>query len=221
MKPFFRETVGVEDWKGLLAAPEKHWRPGYSAHSLAHAWEKAGGLPARVRSLLQSSRQFRDFELLLAIPELQVDLPGGTRPSQTDLWLLGRVPDGLASVAVEGKVAEPFGPTVAEWLEGASSGKHRRLDFLAQTLHVHTPVPAAIRYQLLHRTASAIIMADRFHAKHALMLVHSFSPTKEWKSDYDSFASALGVGGPLDGVVEVPGHGAPTLSLAWVSDEMP
>jgi len=221
MKPFLRETAGVEDWKGLLAEPDKQWKQGYSAHSLAHCWEAAKGLPAKVRAAFLGSMRFRDFEMLLGIPELQVDLPGGRRPSQTDLWVLGRVSNGLVSVAVEGKVAEPFGPTIGEWRVDASPGKAERLSFLLKELKMNEPAPDAIRYQLLHRTASAIIMAKRFHAAHAVMLVHSFSPTREWKGDFDAFARTLGATCPLDGVVEIPGHSEPTLSLAWVSDQIP
>ncbi len=60
---------------------------------------------------------------------------------------------------------------------------------------LNEPVPGAIRYQLLHRAASAIIEAKRFGAPHAIMLVHSFSQTHEWFADYAAFAKLLGVEG--------------------------
>src|SRR5207253_2500850 len=104
VKLILRPTAGPEDWRQFLAEPDRHWRVGYSAHALAHAWEGADGLPAAVSAVLQTSSRFRRLEPLLAIPELKVDLPGDARPSQTDLWLLARVQDGLVSVAVEGKV---------------------------------------------------------------------------------------------------------------------
>jgi hypothetical protein len=69
-------------------------------------------LPAEVADVLQRSPWFAQTELLLAIPEHKVRLPGAGRASQTDLWLLIRTPTALASVAVEGKVDEPFGETV-------------------------------------------------------------------------------------------------------------
>ena len=43
-----------------------------------------------------------------------------------------------------------------------------------------------IRYQLLHRTASAIIEARRFKTDEAAMIVHSFSPSKMWFDDFFS-----------------------------------
>ncbi len=220
MKPFLRPTTGPDDWEPLLARPGKQWKPGYSAHSLAHCWESAGGLPARVRETFQRSNRFRGFRLLLAVPEVRVDLPGGRRPSQSDLWLLGSVADGLVSVAVEGKVAESFGPTLGEWQVAASAGKAERLSYLLETLHMRSPAPPEIRYQLLHRTVSAIVLAQRFHAPHAVMLVHSFSAVGDGFDDYCAFAAALGQSGSSEGVIEIRAHRQPTLSLAWVRDEI-
>jgi hypothetical protein len=59
-------------------------------------------------------------------------------------------------------------------------------------LHVERGAVDDIRYQLLHRTASALIEAQRFCAGQALMLVHSFSQTHEWFEDYARFAQLLG-----------------------------
>jgi len=65
----------------------------------------------------------REMELLLAIPEYQVKLPGGSRSSQNDLFVLARAFDGgLAAIMVEGKASEPFCETLEIWLKGASTG---------------------------------------------------------------------------------------------------
>ncbi len=220
MKLIHRPTEGPDEWKQFLAEPDKHWKPGYSAHCLACCWEGADGLPVAVRDVLRTSEKLRDFEPLLAIPEVKVDLPGGARSSQTDLWLLGRVSDGLVSVAVEGKVAESFGPALEEWQADASAGKAERLAFLLNVLHLQSP-GRGLRYQLLHRTASAILLARRFHARHAVMAVHSFSDSAIGFDDYQAFATALGAAGVVGRVVEVPGHTSPTLSLGWVQDKKP
>ena len=114
---------------------------------------------------------------MLAIPEYQVDLPGGKRPSQNDLFVLARAKDEqLVAIMIEGKVAEPFGPTLEGWLKGGSKGKQTRLKFLCDMLGLSNEPPSHVRYQLLHRTASAIIESKRFNAKYAMMIVHSFSP---------------------------------------------
>ena len=104
---------------------------------------------------------FPKIDLLLALPEHQVHLPGGARPSQNDIWALGRSQDQLVSIAVEGKVSEPFGPTIREWQAESSAGKTRRLAYLLSLLELPS-TPESLRYQLLHRTASAIIEARRF-----------------------------------------------------------
>lgn len=220
MKVIVRPTTGPEDWKQFLAEPDKQWKPGYSAYSLAHCWERADGLPENVRTVFETCPRYRDFEPLLGIPELKVDLPGGSQPSQTDLWLLGRVRDGLVSVAVEGKAAEPFGPTVDEWRREASVGKEKRLKFLLGVLRLAPPLPSGLRYQLLHRTVSAILMASRFHARHAAMIVHSFSTDQRWFEDFLEFLNMFGLSGEAGRIIEVPGHEDPSLSLAWVTDRV-
>ena len=81
-----------EDWRHLLAEPQKHWRDGYSAKSLALAWHRNSGFPAEVRRIFDNSDYpvFRNAELLLAIPEHKVPLPGGGNPSQNDLFALAK-----------------------------------------------------------------------------------------------------------------------------------
>ena len=48
-------TSGPDDWKALLADPVKHWRPGYSARTLAYCWEAADGFPPEVAQALSQS----------------------------------------------------------------------------------------------------------------------------------------------------------------------
>ena len=56
---------------------------------------------------------FHEIEILLAIPEHKVPLPGGSSSSQNDLFVLAKNHDHLISIAVEGKVSEHFGDTVS------------------------------------------------------------------------------------------------------------
>lgn len=194
MNKIYISTQGPEDWRRLLADPDKQWRTGYSAKTLAYRWEEADGFPADVAQLFSQSEipVFQDIELLLAIPEYQVPLPGGRRPSQNDLFVLARGRDGLISMMVEGKVSEPFGPTVEEWLIEASPGKHERLEYLRDQLGLDKEFPPHIRYQLVHRTASAVIEAQRFTAKTSVMIIHSFSQEDLWFQDFREFVSLFG-----------------------------
>ena len=206
----------ASDWKRFLAKPEKHWRPGYSAHALASAWQESEGFPESVRRVLDKSELFKELEPLIAIPEHQVPLPGGRRPSQSDLWVLGRTSAGVVSIAVEGKVAEPFGPTVEEWVVDASAGKRRRLNFLRGLLALEATEIGSIRYQLLHRTASAILEGERFHAIHAMMMVHSFSEEDEWFDDYTEFVALYDAEAGINELVNVGSVSGTDLSFAWV-----
>ena len=123
------------------------------------------------------------LELLAAIPEWEVDLPGGVRPSQTDIFALTRNEAGLVVLGVEAKVDEAFGPTLGEKRGDASSGSQKRLAYLEGELGCSEPLADNIRYQLLHRTISALLSAKAFHAHIAVMLVQSFSPTSKWRED--------------------------------------
>ena len=117
MGNIFVPVTSVDQWKQLLADPDKQWRTGYSARTLAHCWQEASGLPASVQTVFRQwgTEPFNDLEVLLVLPEHQVPLPGGSRPSQSDVWVLARGGTDLVSIAVEGKVSEPFGPTITNY----------------------------------------------------------------------------------------------------------
>ncbi len=213
MSQIYLPASSAEQWAAFLAEPVKQWRQGYSARTLAYAWQEAHGFPAEVGSILTSV--FPTAELLLALPEHKVPLPGGTRSSQNDIWVLARSDHQLISMAVEGKVSEPFGPTVQEWQAESSPGKVKRLAYLLSLLGLSS-IPDTTRYQLLHRTASAIIEAQRFNAAHAVMLVHSFSPSSEWFQDYAAFVALMGGSAAADKMIPVGSPSGVSLHLAWV-----
>lgn len=73
-----------------------------------------------------------------------------------------------------------------------------------------------IRYQLLHRTASAVIEAGRFNAQNALMLVHSFSQFNEWFDDYCQFLALFGVKGEVNLIVFGKNVDGIDLYFGWV-----
>jgi Domain of unknown function (DUF6946) len=80
---------------------------------LARCWEAADGFPPEVEAILRSAGQtdMVGLEPLLIVPEYRIPLPGGSRASQTDVFVLARSATGLVTIAVEGKVDEAFGPT--------------------------------------------------------------------------------------------------------------
>jgi hypothetical protein len=222
MKRIFIPTLGPRDWQRLLAQPELQWKPGRSAMSVAACWEEAATtLPPEILAALNASgaRALANLQLLFAIPEWEVVLPGGATTSCTDVMALTSNAHGVAAIAVEAKVDEPFGPTLGEKRRQASAGQSERLDFLHAQLGLKKSLPDSVRYQLLHRAASAIITARHFHARTAVMIVQSFSPQAMWWEDFDRFGRALGAT-PQKGVVaSVPGVSEPELFVGWCMGE--
>ena len=203
-------TLGADDWRRFLADPEKHWKRGYSAMAAALSWEAANGVPPEISELFGGS-----LELLLAIPEHKVALPGGGRESQCAVFALARCADETIAIAIEAKVNEPFGPTIGEWMANASEGKIERIRFICNLLGLKELPPEALRYQLFHRTAAAVLEANRFKTDRAAMIVQSFSQEHRWLDDFQAFAGLFGLhAGPGQGLV----HKLPSgmdLTLGW------
>lgn len=211
---FFEE---VKSWEALH--PKRHWRCSRSALLIAKSWGEAKGFPQSVKVTFSSMDALRDLEFLCGFPEHKVSLPGGNRPSQNDLFILAKNTNNqLVSMTVEGKVSEPFGQYVCDWLgNNPSCGKRKRLRYLAEQLGVESNDLGKIRYQLLHRTASAIIEAERFGAPIAVMLVHSFSSKGEGFKDYNAFAKLLGEKECVNNVIRIDRKACPDLYFAWIS----
>ncbi|MCX6135506.1 MAG: hypothetical protein NTU47_17000 [Ignavibacteriales bacterium] len=219
---FYLPTSQASDWQQLLADPEKHWKDGFSAKSLALSWQGANGFPQSLKRLFDSSHILRlhNLTFLAGFPEHKVDLPGGSRASQNDLFVLAGGADGLTAIMVEGKVEEPFGPFVSEWLENASAGKRERMAYLLKLLSLPESSVHNLRYQLLHRTASAILEAQRFHCTATVMLVHSFSATRTSFDDYRSFVNLFSATAAINTIVGPVRTSPMPLYLAWLSDPL-
>lgn len=235
-------TRSANDWRALLADPDLHWQERRSAWSLAHHWERAGGrVPDDVATALGTGGDNRiaPLEMVLAIPEHQTFLPGGGLPSQNDLFVLGRGCAGRVATVVEAKVTETFGPTVAKWLHKSpelarrapddptpvATNRERRLAGLLDLCALGPGLPDggnAIRYQLIHRTAAAVLEARRYGAVAAVMLVQSFDPGNAGFADYATFCALFGLEPERSRVhrATVLPDGLP-LFVGWVSSEFP
>lgn len=215
-------TSGPGDWRRLLADPGRQWVKGRSALELAVSWESARrmprGLPPRVAALLDTHPQMNGAELLVGIPEHQVQFDGGGHASQTDLWALLRAPIGLVSMSVEAKAGEGFDRTIAGWLADAkpTSGKPARLAQLKGILGIANDLPGTLRYQLLHRTASAVREAERFGAAAAVLLVQSFSSDSDSVAAYAAFCGVMGCAHKPDAMIQGPRLGSIQLYFGWI-----
>lgn len=217
MKRIFVPTKSGADWQPLLAKPKLHWKMGASAMTAAASWEAAeGSLPPEVARLLDSSQEplLLRQHLLVALPEWQVPLPGGTTTSNTDVLAICSNDRGLCIICVEAKVQEEFGPLLAEKRAKPSPGQIERLAYLHALLGVER-FDDSIRYQLLHRTASAILTAREFHAEAAVMLVHAFDTPEAQRHDFEAFRLVLHAYEVAPLIYKVPSFEKPSLYLAW------
>jgi hypothetical protein len=192
-------TCGPTEWRRLLGDPDKHWVRGRSAFECAVSWEAAKrnsrGLPEPVVTILDTCELTQNATLLLGLPEHRVEIAGGGHPSQNDVWALLRTPKATVSMAVEAKSGETFDKYVSEWIRDASSqsGKPKRLAALKQVLGIGEANLEGVRYQLLHRTASPLLEATRFHASAAVLLIQSFGGNRDDNSyrDYCRFCELM------------------------------
>jgi hypothetical protein len=211
----------AEDVIPFLAMPS-HWREGRSAYETAHSWfDCAGSLPPAIAGLLATDAALAGARLVRATFEKQTRLDDFGRPSQTDVLAEVVTPSGPATLAVEAKVDETFGPTVAEWSIDASAGKRARLAGLVARLGLSLDTVANLRYQLLHRSVAALIEAEANGIADAVLVVQSFS-TPEIRAgfaDFQTFTKAMGA------PVEEPGRLSPAverdgvkLRFGWAQD---
>ena len=214
---FYTPTSTPDDWKRLLADPDKHWRIGFSARTLAYSWQEAHGFPPEIAQAFSASglAAFADIQPLLALVEHKVPMPGHGKPSQNDLFVLARAKDQLVSIMIEGKVSESLDRMLEDWDDGTPN-KQTRLVGILDMLGLAYPVSVQVRYQLLHRMASAVVEAQRFNATNAVMLIHSFSPIDRWFEDYQKFLALYEREGKVGELVYLRTVGGIHLFAGWV-----
>jgi hypothetical protein len=217
VKRIFVPTRSGIDWQILLAKPTLNWKRGASAMTTAICWEAAAGaLPPEIAALLDSSRLngLENLQLIAAFPEWETELEGGITTSKTDILAICRNGRGLCVLAIEAKVDEDFGPLVEDKQKDASPGQLVRLKYLKTLLGI-AELSGAIRYQLLHRMASALVTARLFHAKTAVMLVQSFGHKATLHPDFRRFGETMNAREVSAGMYSIPGTETPNLFLAW------
>lgn len=217
-----------DDWRLLM--PGSNWQPGRSAERLATAWLNSGGFPTKVTEALDRLPEFKGMVLERGIIEHTCCVPGVGRGSETDLMVQSRTPFPItASIAVEGKVDEPFGARISTWLQKGKSqdsaaNRRTRVAGMCSRLGLTKTAVASVQYQLLHRTYAATVEASAHGHSVAMLLVHSFSPDETirpgWRP-FEKWATALNPQAqPIN--ADVPWFAkivdGVSLWLLWVSD---
>ncbi len=220
MAHFQISIVAPEEIIPRLGKGELHWKKGRSAFELASSWMLAASIPPNVRSVLDGAEEWREAILLEGVFERETELRTRGRPSQTDLLCIVGLPTGNAILGIEGKVDEPFGPRVSEWLsEDVVGGRKARLKALCASLEIDPDSTGNLFYQLFHRTCAVLYEAQRFRYEQAAMLVHSFSTSDAWLPEFMQFAEAVRMPVSGSGTISAPRmcEGI-SMRLGWVSD---
>lgn len=227
MNRLFVPSFGPTDWRRLLADPGTQWERLKSALEMAVCWESARnsdrGIPSEVAAALDTAPQLTGAHLLIGLPEHKVPFEGGGHPSQNDLWALLRAGSHLVSMAVEAKAGEKLDDIVSDWLpkDNQRSRKPERLSALKLRLGIPDADLSHVRYQLLHRTASALKEAERFGANMAVVLIQSFNRVADEESWQDvlRFGEVMGVSVRDGGVAKSPRSTAVPLYIGWVTSQ--
>jgi hypothetical protein len=90
------------------------------------------------------------------------------------------------------------------------------LKFLVQCLGLNEVPRGDVRYQLLHRAASALITGEQYRAVAAVLLIHSFSEGLVGWSDYAAFTGLFGVKAARGIVQRLTDKSTIPLFGAWV-----
>lgn len=85
---------------------------------------------------------------------------------------------------------------MSAWKHDWNKSKNVRLGFLIQKLGLEGKNVDEIRYQLLHRTAVALIEAEKITASKALLLVHSFNEQDQPFADFADLIALYGLEAP-------------------------
>ena len=158
---------------------------------------------------------------MLAIPEYQVPLKGGSRGSQNDVWGLIKFKKDIFSVSVEAKAGENFDDIVIDWLNQnkKKAGREVRLKDLKSILQIENKDTDQIRYQLLHRAVSAILEARRFQTDGAMMIIQSFSDSDKF-DDFANFCNLFGIKAERNIAFRIEPFTEMPLYFCWIDCEI-
>lgn len=190
-----RQIHSVDQWR-RFAPPAKgddHWKDRRSAKELARCWlhDVMPSVPSEFAAALDTCSALRGFTLATLRPEHETKLDEYGRGRQHDAVAYGLAGGRTVVVCVEAKADESFGKTIAEELASGqaklANGKNTNIVKRIHALVLKVfgrEVDAqlgALRYQLLHATAGALIESEE--ADIGAFIVHEFvSRSRDAKS---------------------------------------
>lgn len=217
---FFQPVSKPLEWKKYVRDAETKWVPEGSAMELACCWQKTpADFPSEVKLAFDRSGTASSF--LLGIPEYKVDMPGEGLPASNNLLVLSTIDHRLCPIIVEGNKNGTFGEYCDhESLQDERHRERRKLMFADLGLSEDSFVPSKLRYQLMHRTLSAIYVAHAFCADRCMVLVHRIGHDDNEHDafiDYKYFLGLFGVDAQK-GIIQRARVAGLQLMFLWVED---
>ncbi|MBF0190046.1 MAG: hypothetical protein HQL99_02730 [Magnetococcales bacterium] len=211
----FEPIQSSEDWPRIARTKQ----------ALLKKWTNSIGFPTCIKNVIEKS-VLNNYQYHSAVVKYKIGLGSeGTQP-EVDLLVLANkknsTKESIVIVVVldDGKDME----IVQDWLSKQNDNQNNesrtdRLEKLYESLDqkIVDKNDQSIRYLLLHRTASALIEAERFEASSAVVLIHSFSQSNKHFEDFNTFLDPFNK--QTNNVVYVGKRKDIDLYLAWVTEE--
>jgi hypothetical protein len=199
-----RHIHTADQWR-RFAPPAKgddHWKDARSAKELARCWlhDVMPRVPSELTTTLDTCGALRGFKLATLRPEHETKLDAYGRGRQHDAVVYGLAGGRRVALCIEAKADETFGKTIAEELASGqaklSNGKNtnivKRIHGLVRRVFGRDfdEELGALRYQLLHAIAGALIEAEE--ADLGAFIVHEFVSTscdaKKVEANHEDFS---------------------------------
>ena len=241
-----RPIRSTADWIDTVG--KKNYKQGsYSAYQVSQSWRNLNGrLPAPMSKIFESSKDplFHNLKPEHIVAEKQIYLLDSLKnPSRTDIMSYCSNSMGeTILLCVECKAKETFASRVSSWVATPDEPpirrqallfhqkaelvprKLNRLKSLNTVLGTNVMPDSHLRYQLLHRTASAIIEGRNLSARAAVMVVQAFTASVENFFDFSDFCDTLGLSCPRKDTVLgpyfTPFNESTPLYLLYVQDSL-
>lgn len=136
--PDASEAHRADDWEKAQTDAGK-WKPGFSAHALAHTWQPAPTFPpAALTALCSRPPLFDDITPKEAYIERATKMPGKGYASFTDLLIVAESAGEKVVIGVEGKREDDFAAFVRLYSVSPVREEIIPLTVLACGIQLHT-----------------------------------------------------------------------------------